>query len=159
MRRITIALMSTLSGLVLIFSYHTSLNQGTTAARGSTGGSGTGAGTGGVSGATSGGTASASGGSRSGSSGTFTGEVAQTRWGPVQVQITVKNGKITAASATQIPDGNSRDAEINSYAVPILNDAVVQAQSARIDAVSGATVTSDGYVTSLQSAIDQAHLG
>jgi uncharacterized protein with FMN-binding domain len=76
----------------------------------------------------------------------------------VQVEVTVTNGKITAAQATQVPNGNGRDQEINSYAVPVLNQEAVQAQSAQIDAVSGATVTSDGYIQSLQSAIDQAHL-
>jgi uncharacterized protein with FMN-binding domain len=52
----------------------------------------------------------------------------------------------------------TRDQEINAYAVPALDDEAVQAQSGSIDAVSGATVTSDGYIQSLQSAIDQAHL-
>jgi uncharacterized protein with FMN-binding domain len=60
--------------------------------------------------------------------------------------------------AIQFPNGNGRDQEINAYAVPQLNAEVVKAQSASIDAVSGATVTSDGYIQSLQSAIDQAHL-
>jgi uncharacterized protein with FMN-binding domain len=56
------------------------------------------------------------------------------------------------------PSGNGRDQEINSVALPILGQEVVQKQSASIDMVSGATVTSDGYLSSLQSAIDQAHL-
>ena len=56
------------------------------------------------------------------------------------------------------PTGNHRDQEINAYAVPALNQAAVKAQSSQIDALSGATVTSDGYIQSLQSAIDQAHL-
>ena len=81
-----------------------------------------------------------------------------TRWGPVQVQITVQNGKITKAVAVDYPQGNGRDQEINSYALPVLSQEVTQAQSAKIDAVSGATVTSDGYIQSLQSAIDKAHL-
>ncbi len=77
----------------------------------------------------------------------------------MQVQIRVSGGKITDAGVVQVPQGNSRDLEINSYAVPVLNSEVVQAQSAQIDMVSGATVTSDGYLQSLQSAIDSAHLG
>jgi uncharacterized protein with FMN-binding domain len=76
----------------------------------------------------------------------------------VQVQITVQNGKITKADAIQYPQNNGRDVEINSYAVPTLDAEAVKANSAQIDAVSGATVTSDGYIQSLQSAIDQAHL-
>ena len=70
----------------------------------------------------------------------------------------MKNGKITAAQAVVFPQENPRDQEINSYAVPQLNSEAVQAQSGTIDAVSGATVTSGGYIQSLQSAVDQAHL-
>jgi uncharacterized protein with FMN-binding domain len=70
----------------------------------------------------------------------------------------VANGKITAAEAIQYPNSNGHDQEINSYALPILAQEVVKAQSASIDAVSGATVTSGGYITSLQSAVDAAHL-
>jgi uncharacterized protein with FMN-binding domain len=76
----------------------------------------------------------------------------------VQVRITVADGKITASEAVQYPTDNPRDQEINSYAVPQLNSEVVQQQSGNIDAVSGATVTSGGYIQSLQSAIDQANL-
>ncbi|HET8981470.1 MAG TPA: FMN-binding protein, partial [Pedococcus sp.] len=76
----------------------------------------------------------------------------------VQVQITVKNGKITASDVLQVPSGNPRDDEINSYAVPVLNSEVVATQNANIDMISGATVTSDGYIQSLQSALDQAGL-
>ena len=83
---------------------------------------------------------------------------AGTRYGPVQVQITVLNGKITAATAIDYPQTNGRDYEINSYAIPALNDETVSAQSAQIDTISGATYTSDGYRRSLQSAIDAAHL-
>ena len=89
---------------------------------------------------------------------TYTGDQVMTRWGPMQVEITVSGGRITAAQAVQYPNGNGRDAEINSYALPVLNQEVVDRQSARIDTVSGATVTSDGYLQSLQSALDQAHL-
>jgi len=95
-------------------------------------------------------------GSTTARSGTYTGDVVQTRWGPVQVEITVKGGKITAAQAVEYPDGNGRDQQINAYALPLLAQEVVQAQSATIDAISGATVTSDGYISSLQSAVDQA---
>ena len=74
------------------------------------------------------------------------------------VQLTVQNVKITAVSVVQYPNGNGRDQEINSYALPILVQETITAQSAKVDMVSGATVTSDGYLTSLQSAIDQAGL-
>lgn len=85
------------------------------------------------------------------------GSAADTRYGPVQVQITVRSGRITAAHAIDYPTQGRRDKEINGYAIPQLDDETLRAQGASIDAVSGATYTSDGYVTSLQSAIDQAH--
>jgi uncharacterized protein with FMN-binding domain len=89
---------------------------------------------------------------------TYDGSVASTRWGPVQVQITVRDGKVVGATVLQVPSGNHRDVEINSYAVPILNSEAVSAGTAGIDTVSGATVTRDGYITSLQAAIDAAGL-
>jgi len=164
MRRIVIAVMSTISGLVLLFSYHTSRNEGSIAVAGpasSGGGSASSSGT--SSGSSIGSSSGSSNGSSSGSggstaSGTYTGNSVMTRWGAVQVQITVADGKITAAEAVEYPQANPRDRQINAYALPVLAQEATQAQSADIDAVSGATVTSDGYVQSLQSAIDQAHL-
>jgi uncharacterized protein with FMN-binding domain len=166
MRRITLWALSTLTTLVLLFSYHTSTaGSGTTlaagtsvqapAAAGSTGSGTTGSGTTG-SGTTGSGTAAGSG--TASSTKTYDGDTVQTRWGPVQVRITVTDGKITASEAIVYPNGNHEDAQINSYALPVLSQEAVQQQSAKIDMVSGATVTSDGYVSSLQSAIDRAHL-
>ena len=155
MRRIALVGMSTLSGLVMVFSYHTSTNASAAVAAAGTTSSGTTSGT--TSATTSGGTTSG-GTTATGSSGTYTGDAVQTRWGIVQVQVTVANGKITKSEAVQYPNQNPRDQEINAYAVPQLNSEVVAQQSASIDSVSGATVTSNGYTTSLQSALDQAHL-
>ncbi|MGY6020974.1 FMN-binding protein [Streptomyces spinosirectus] len=87
---------------------------------------------------------------------TVTGDTVQTRWGPVQVRITVKNGKLTEVTAVSYPTDNPRDQEINSFALPRLRSEALQAQSANIDTVSGATYTSDGYRQSLQSALDSA---
>jgi uncharacterized protein with FMN-binding domain len=87
------------------------------------------------------------------------GSVAQTRWGPVQVQVKISAGKIVDVTALVYPSGNGRDQEINSYALPQLRQQVLDAQSAQIDGVSGATVTSDGYRESLQAALDAAHFG
>ncbi|WP_043681876.1 FMN-binding protein [Streptomyces xylophagus] len=89
---------------------------------------------------------------------TVNGDTVQTRWGPVQVKITVQNGKITDVTAIQSPSDNPRDQEINSYALPQLKSEALAAQSASIDTVSGATYTSDGYRQSLQSALDSAGL-
>jgi uncharacterized protein with FMN-binding domain len=143
MRRITLWLLSTVAAVVLLFSYRTSTGGGTatsaaTAATASTE-SGTSAGT------SSGGT-------------TYQGSVAQTRWGPVQVAITVADRKITRVTVPTYPDGNGRDREINARALPVLNQETLAAQNADIDTVSGATVTSDGYKESLQAALDAAHL-
>jgi uncharacterized protein with FMN-binding domain len=76
----------------------------------------------------------------------------------VQVTIAVSNGKITNVTVPVYPRGNGRDLQINAYALPVLQRETIAAQSARIDSVSGATVTSVGYKQSLQAAIDAAHL-
>jgi len=72
------------------------------------------------------------------------------------VQVVISDGTISSADAVVYPDGGGRDQQINSYAIPILNSETVAAQSDQIDMVSGATYTSNGYLTSLQSALDQA---
>jgi uncharacterized protein with FMN-binding domain len=86
-------------------------------------------------------------------SGNFTGPNENTQYGPVQVQLTVANGKITAANDVQQPEDS-----IGANAVSQLNSEVLTAQSANIQAVSGATYTSNGYIASLQQAVDQAGL-
>jgi uncharacterized protein with FMN-binding domain len=89
---------------------------------------------------------------------TVTGTVAQTRWGPVQVQLTIASKKITNVAVVQYPNSNGRDQEINAQALPILIQETLTKQNASIDMVSGATYTSDGYLQSLQSALDKAGL-
>jgi uncharacterized protein with FMN-binding domain len=92
--------------------------------------------------------------------GQYTGQDITTQFGDVQVQITVSNGHITDVQASRLPIDRARSAEISQAAGPILqNEALraVSAKTAQIDTVSGATYTSDAYVQSLQSAIDQAH--
>jgi uncharacterized protein with FMN-binding domain len=86
------------------------------------------------------------------------GPAAPTRWGPVQVRAVIVNGRLTDVIVLQMPALNGRDREINAYAMPRLREAAIEAQSADIDVVSGATVTSEGYITSLQAALDEAHL-
>ena len=156
MRRIVIWLASTVTVVVLLFGYHTSTNQ--TAATAATSPAAAPSSTEPSTPAPSSSASSSSSSKSSSSSGskTYTGSVAQTRWGPVQVEITVASGKITDVSVLQQPNGNGKDAEINDYALPILVKDTIDQQSAQIDMVSGATVTSDGYVSSLQSALDEA---
>ncbi len=185
MRRITLWSLSTLTTLVLLFSYHTSTSSksssvaspviaqaaapGAVATPKATSPSGTSTSGSSSTPTPSGGSSSTptpSGGSSSSSSSpaqssaakTYAGDAIGTQYGDVQVQITVKGGKITASQVLQVPWNDNRDQEINSYAVPILNQEAVSSQSSKIDMVSGATYTSDGYIQSLQSAIDQAHL-
>lgn len=88
--------------------------------------------------------------------GTYTGAASMTRFGPVQVQITVASGAVTDVNVLQHPDSNGQDQWINARALPILITETTAAQSASIDMVSGATYTSRGYRASLQSALDQA---
>jgi uncharacterized protein with FMN-binding domain len=87
---------------------------------------------------------------------TITGDAAPTRYGPVQLQVTFNGTRITRINVIDYPTESGRDQQINSYALPILNQEAMAAQSAQVDVVSGATYTSDGYAQSLQSAIDKA---
>jgi uncharacterized protein with FMN-binding domain len=91
-------------------------------------------------------------------SSTVTGAVAQTRWGPVQIRLTINGGKITKVGVLQYPNGNSLDLQIANYAFPRLIQQTISTQGTRVDMVSGATYTSTGYLQSLQSALDQANL-
>ncbi|MGW3078237.1 FMN-binding protein [Kitasatospora sp. NPDC001132] len=95
-------------------------------------------------------------GSGSGATRKVSGNTVNTRYGPVQVQVTLAGSRITAVDVVKYPTAERRDLEINGSALPILNQEAIAAQSARIDVVSGATYTSDGYVRSLQSALDRA---
>jgi len=92
----------------------------------------------------------------SGVSGTFTGAAADTRFGPVQVQITISNGKITNVTAPQYPTESFRDQQINAQAIPYLIQETLQAQSANIQGVGGASYTSEGFYQSLVSALSKA---
>ena len=140
MTRIVTWLLGTVTAVTLLFGYHTSTSGPATASETVVAAPAAPQGTG------------------SAASTTVTGAVARTRWGPVQVRLTVAAGKITAVDVPQSPDGNGKDQQINARALPVLKKETLSAQSADIDMVSGATVTSDGYVQSLQSALDQAGL-
>jgi uncharacterized protein with FMN-binding domain len=165
MRRIVLWALSTLSVVVLLFGYSTSTSGPDTSAQtafvsGTTAGTSTSASTTSGTATPSTGTTSGSGsgsGSGPGSTTTVTGKTVQTRWGPVQVQLTMSGATIAKVAVIQYPHDNSRDQEIASYALPQLIQETMDAQGANIDMVSGATYTSDGYVQSLQSALDQAN--
>lgn len=77
-------------------------------------------------------------------------------FGVVQVRLTLTNGKITAATAIQFPEDDSHSAQISQFSIPTLSQEVLSKQSASIDAVSGATYTSEAYAQSVQAALDAA---
>ncbi|MEW1718873.1 FMN-binding protein [Streptomyces sp. NPDC093109] len=144
LRRIMIGVAATASGVVLLLALK---QPGGTPVAGAPPQTGTGvaAAVGGVAGATGG--------------QTVLGNAVDTQYGPVQVRITMENGKITKAEAVQAPNSDARSQSVTADAVPKLNQAAVTAQSAQVDAVSGASYTSKGYQESLQSALDKAGTG
>ena len=178
MKKIIYGLLITVTGVVLLLSYRTSLSAvpATSLGGAGTGSTDSGAGIGSGAGsahtgsnnasspqASSGSSSSPSPSGSSSSStaafkdGTFTGRSADTQYGPVQVRIIVSGGKITKVDVPVYPTESFRDQEINQYAVPHLVSETLSAQSAHIDMISGATFTSGGYLQSLQSALDEAH--
>ncbi|MFF7973168.1 FMN-binding protein [Streptomyces sp. NPDC007905] len=160
LRRIVLASAATVSGMVLLLSLkpHTSPGIAVGASSPAPSSSTSAPAESGGSSGSSGGSSGSSGGSGSSASRTVTGDTIQTRWGPVQVRVTIKSGKLTEVTALNYPQDNPRDQEINGYALPQLRREALTAQSAQIDTVSGATYTSDGYRQSLQSALDSAGL-
>lgn len=88
--------------------------------------------------------------------GVYTGQVADAYYGNLQVQATVQNGKLSNVQFLQYPNDRGHSIEINSYALPILRSEAIQAQSANVDIVSGATASSGAFQQSLDSALQQA---
>ncbi|MFI7488471.1 FMN-binding protein [Micromonospora echinaurantiaca] len=154
MRKITMWFLATIAVVVLLFSYRTSTGPNSSPSGETVGGAsapGVVTGTGAPADpGTSRGTA------RSGSTTVTDGPVVQTKRGRVQVQAHISGGRITDITPLKVPNTNNRDREINKYAVPQLRAEALTAQSAQIDAVSGATATSEGYTESLQAALDAA---
>jgi hypothetical protein len=165
MRRAILAVVSTIAGLVALLSFKSHVPAIAAAT------SGTGVSSGGTSGSGSGssGTGSSGSGSSSGGQGfatgqqtglpvgehTVTGNVARTMYGPVQIQLVVKDNKIVKVSVLQQPKNTVNDIQIGQFAFPRLIGETLTAQNAKIDSVSGATYTSGGYIESLQSAVDK----
>lgn len=87
---------------------------------------------------------------------TYTGRIIQTSRGPVEVRIVVRSDRIVAVAVPVHPGGDPLSVQINSYALPRLVQETRSAQNSHIDMISGATITSDGYRQSLQSALDKA---
>ena len=91
--------------------------------------------------------------------GAYTGSVADAQWGNIQVKAIIKNGKITDVQFLQYPNERNRSVEINNYADPQLTSEAIQAQSANVDTISGATDTSDAFIQSLSDALALAKTG
>ena len=88
--------------------------------------------------------------------GSYTGSVADAHWGNIQVKAVIQNGKITDVQFLQYPNERNRSVMINNYADPQLTSEAIQAQSANVDIVTGATDTSEAFIQSLSDALSQA---
>jgi len=165
MRRITLMITSTLAAVIMLFSYRTS-TRSTNAGLADAGAAPPGI----VAGAAPTPDAKASKSDKASShtpkaapakpaSITVNGPTARTRYGPVQVQVTISGKRITGVKTLQHPSGDDRSIQIAADALPQLRAEALAAQKAQIDSVGGATYTSEGYQQSLQGALDLAHFG
>ena len=165
MRRVILAVTGTVAGLVALLSFKSHAPSVAAAATGGPGGA-----------SSSPGASSAPGGSSSGGSSATTvpgefptgslaaglpagetavdGHVASTVYGPVQIQLIMNNGKIVKVAVLEQPTNTIHDIQLGAFAFPKLISETLAAQTAKIDAVSGASYTSAGYIQSLQSALD-----
>jgi uncharacterized protein with FMN-binding domain len=157
-KRIVLWGLSTLSALVALLGYHTSTSSvmATTAPENAISGSLR------AQAASGGGSASTPGSSTSGQSSSgassVTGDAVATPYGPVQVQVDVTGSTITDVTVLQYPDRDGHSVQINQFALPQLINQTLDTQGSDVSMVSGATYTSQGYLQSLQSALDQAGL-
>lgn len=128
-------------------------------ASGSSSGTGTGSSssTGSSSGSSTGSSSTSTLGASAKAGGTYAGTAVETRFGTVQVQVTIKAGVITDVTALHLTDQEQRSVQISARAAPLLRSEVLSAQSANVQTIGGATFTSEAYLTSLQAALDAAH--
>jgi uncharacterized protein with FMN-binding domain len=163
MRRVVAIVVGTLGGLALLASFHTSATSNLRATAPSTGGrppatapppQGSSTGASGASGTTTSSAPSTT--TAPGARRTVDGPAISTQYGDVQVRVVVQNGRLVDVQALTLPSDRERSARISDFAGPELHDEALQAQSANIDVVSGATYTSEGYAESLQAALDRA---
>ena len=166
MRRVILAVTGTIAGLVALLSFKSHVPSAPVAA--TTGGAG---GTSSSSSSSSASSSSSGGGQTEVVPGAFpqgsiaknlpagetavNGKVASTAYGPVQIQLIKQNGKIVKVAVLMQPTNTLNDVQIGKFAFPKLITETLAAQNGKIDAVSGATYTSAGYIQSLQSALDK----
>ena len=167
MRRVVTVIVATLGGLALIASFHTSpgvatrsLTRGRAALQPPAGGAPPVRGGGPSSSVATPPTSSGAAPPPTGkvASRTIMGPVVSNRYGPVQVEVVVQNGQLADVESVQLPTDRDRSRYISSIAGPDLRQEALQARSANIDVITGATYTSYGYAQSLQAALDQAGL-
>ena len=158
MRRVILTIVGTIAGLVALLSFKSHLPTAPSAAVSTAGGSGSTSGTP----ATSSSPATVPGefpmgslaGKLSAGETAVNGHIATTVYGPVQIQLVMRNSKIVKVAVLQQPMNTANDIQIGDFAFPKLIGETLTAQTAKIDAVSGASYTSAGYIKSLQSALD-----
>ena len=163
MRRVLLAIGGTIAGLVALLSFKSHTGAGLPSVAASAGPSPAASAAAGSSPVPAGSSPAASAGRSPGPATpsaaarvVLTGQVVQTADGPMQVQVTLVSHRIVTVTVLQHTDNGTNSAIIDARAIPQLNQETLTAQSARIDAVSGASYTSAGYIKSLQSALDQA---
>jgi len=157
MRRAPIVVSATIAGTAAVLAFHPRTPTVPTATASTASAASSAAQSAGTSSGTTGGTGTGTGaaGTGAGVSGTATGDSVATRYGNAQVRVTVKDGKIVQIDALQLQANDPRSVQISSTAAPILQQEALAAQTAGVDAVSGATYTSASYTQSLQSALDK----
>ena len=157
MRRAPIVVSATIAGTAAVLAFHPRTPAVPTATASTASAASSAAQSAGTSSGTTGGTRTGTGaaGTGAGVSGTATGDSVATRYGNAQVRVTVKDGKIVQIDALQLQANDPRSVQISSTAAPILQQEALAAQTAGVDAVSGATYTSASYTQSLQSALDK----
>ena len=155
MRRVILAVTGTIAGLVALLSFKShDPTMPVAATTGTGGGSTTSSSSSSSSAATIPGEFRSVAGTLTTGETTVTGKVANTVYGPVQIQLVVKNSKIVKVAVLEQPTNTIHDIQIGEFAFPRLISETLAAQNAKIDAVSGASYTSAGYIASLQSAVD-----
>ena len=154
MRRVILAVTGTIAGLVALLSFKAHVPTVPVASTSGTGGGSSTSSSSSTSSRTIPGEFQSVAGPLTAGETTVTGKVANTAYGPVQVELVVKSHKIVKGAGLEQPTNTIHDIQIGEFAFPKLISETLTAQNAKVDAVSGASYTSAGYISSLQSAVD-----
>ena len=155
MRRVILAVTGTIAGLVALLSFKAHVPTVPVAATSGTGGGSSSSSSSSSSSRTIPGEFQSVAGTLTAGETTITGKVANTVYGPVQLELVVKSHKIVKVAVLEQPTNTIHDIQIGEFAFPKLISETLTAQNAKVDAVSGASYTSAGYIASLQSAVDR----